>query len=150
MTENTDKVTTENLVENKKGGALQKRALMTALTNRLKIVPRGQSQSAEELIADMIVTVALTGEVQLLPRKEENKAPVMLFSPRDWYECIKWLFDRVEGKPVQAVDASIRSSIYFDGLDTMIEEDDDSRTTEMDGNDKLPSETEGMSKDAKE
>jgi len=148
MMEKKDKATTENLVEGKKGGALQKRALMTALINKLKTIPKGQSKSAEELIAEMIVDVALTGEVQLLPSKIENKAPVMLFSPRDWYECVKWLFDRVEGKPVQAVDASIRSSIFFDGLDTM--EDENDGNSKMDGNDKLPSETEGMSKDAKE
>jgi hypothetical protein len=142
--EKKDKVITENLVEGKKGGALQKRALMTALTNKLKIVPSGQSQSAEELIAEMVVDVALTGEVQLLPSKPEAKAPVMIFSPRDWYECIKWIFDRVEGKPVQAVDASIRSSIFFDGYDTMLMEDDSDRSSEMDGDDKLLSETERM------
>lgn len=148
--EKKDKVTTENLVEGKTGGALQKRALMGALTNKLKKVPAGQSQSAEELIAEMIVDVSLTGEVQLLPAKPGAKAPVMIFSPRDWYECIKWIFDRVEGKPVQAVDASIRSSIFFDGLDTMTMEDEDGRNSEMDGNDELPSETERMSKNTKE
>ena len=150
MMEKKDKVTTENLVEGKKGGALQKRALMSALKNRLKEFPKGQKQSAEELIAEMIVDVALTGEVQLLPSKPEAKAPVMIFSPRDWYECIKWIFDRVEGKPVQAVDATLKSSIFFDGLDTMTMEDKNDGSSEMDGNDKFPSETEGMSKNAKE
>ena len=145
-----DKVTTESLVEGKTGGALQRRALMGALTNKLKRIPRGQSQSAEELIAEMIVDVALTGEVQLIPSKVEAKAPVMIFSPRDWYECVKWIFDRVEGKPVQAIDASVKSSIFFDGLDTMTMEDENGRNSEMDGDDELPSETEGMSKDAKE
>jgi len=144
MMEKKDKVTTENLVEGKKGGALQKRALMTSLTEKLKRVPKGQSQSAEELIAEMIVDVALTGEVQLLPAKEEDAAPVMVFSPRDWYECIKWIFDRVEGKPVQAIDASVRSSIFFDGYDTMTTEDDSDGSSEMDGDDRIHSETEGM------
>lgn len=148
--EKSDRITTENLVEGKRGGALQKRALMNALENKLKKVPAGQSKSAEELIAEMVVDVALTGEVQLLPSAPGKPAPVMEFSPRDWYEAIRWIYDRVEGKPVQAVDASVKSSIFFDGMDTMIMEEDDGRSSEMDGDDELHSETERMSPSTEE
>jgi len=151
MTEKSDKITTESLAENNTGGALQKRALVTTLANQLKQVPDGKAESVEEIIAKMVTDVVLTGEVQLLPTRKGERAPIMVFSPKDWMETVKWIFDRVEGKPVQAVDASVKSSIFFDGLDTMImDEEQDDRNSEMVGDDELHSETERMSKNTKE
>jgi hypothetical protein len=30
------------------------------------------------------------------------------FAPKDWFEVIQWIYDRVDGKPIQAQDVNLQ------------------------------------------
>lgn len=61
----------------------------------------GKRINGKRLLADMITSCLTTGRVKF-PNDEKDS----IISIPDWIGMVKWVYERVDGKPVQAVEGT--------------------------------------------
>jgi hypothetical protein len=75
-----------------------------ALTNMLEValgktrLYNGKSVSGKKILAELVSSAVVTGKVQF---PDDNE--ISIISVKDWIEFVKWVYERVDGKPVQPV-----------------------------------------------
>lgn len=76
----------------------------TALTDMLKVAlghtyPVGDRKiSGKRILSDMVSRAVVTGRIRFPNDSEES-----VISIKDWLELVRWVYERVDGKPVQPV-----------------------------------------------
>jgi hypothetical protein len=58
----------------------------------------GKSVSGKRILADMVSNAIIIGRVQF-PEDTE----VSIISVKDWIELVKWIYERIDGKPAQPI-----------------------------------------------
>ena len=86
---------------NPKGRPPKNKALTTALEASLArtIEVDGKRVSGKRVLADLVVSFVTTGKA-FFPDETE----VSVISITDWVGMVKWIYDRVDGRPIQAVE----------------------------------------------
>jgi hypothetical protein len=76
----------------------------TALTDMLKVSLgktqdyEGKKVSGKKILAELVSKAVITARVKF-PNDESES----IISIKDWIELIKWVYERVDGKPVQPI-----------------------------------------------
>jgi len=73
--------------------------LQTALSKTVE--HDGKSISGKRLLAILVAEVATTGRVTFPGDKKPSTVGV-----KDWMEFVKWIYERIDGKPVQPVEGT--------------------------------------------
>jgi hypothetical protein len=58
----------------------------------------GKNVSGKRILADMVANAIITGRMKFSKDTEES-----IISIKDWFEMVKWTYERVDGKPVQPI-----------------------------------------------
>jgi hypothetical protein len=61
----------------------------------------GKSTSGKRILSDMVSEAVITGRVKF-PEDTE----VSIISVKDWIELVKWVYERIDGKPKQPIGGS--------------------------------------------
>ena len=88
---------------NPKGRPPKNKALTTALEASLGHVIEvdGKRVSGKRVLADLVVSFITTGKARFPGEDEES-----IISISDWAGMVKWIYDRVDGRPIQAVEGT--------------------------------------------
>ena len=88
---------------NPKGRPPKNKALTTALEASLArtIDVDGKRVSGKRVLADLVVSFVTTGKA-FFPGEEE----MSVISISDWFGMVKWIYERVDGRPVQPIEGS--------------------------------------------
>ena len=88
---------------NPKGRPPKNKALTTALEASLArtMDVDGKRVSGKRVLADLVVSFVTTGKA-FFPGEEE----MSVISISDWVGMVKWVYERVDGKPVQPIEGS--------------------------------------------
>lgn len=62
---------------------------------------KGKNVSGKRILADLVASVVVTGRLQF---PDDNE--VSIISVKDWIEFAKWVYERIDGKPVQPIGGS--------------------------------------------
>lgn len=66
----------------------------------------GRRRARKRVVARLLWDIVTTGRA-LLPVGDDGKTQVITVkSFRDWFECVKWLYERVDGPPRQEIDVT--------------------------------------------
>jgi hypothetical protein len=75
-----------------------------ALTNMLETalgktrLYNGKVISGKKILAELVSSAVVTGRVQF-----PDDTEISIISVKDWIEFVKWIYERVDGKPVQPI-----------------------------------------------
>jgi hypothetical protein len=75
-----------------------------ALTNMLEValgktrLYKDKNISGKKILAELVSSAVVTGRVQF---PDDNE--ISIISVKDWIEFVKWVYERVDGKPVQPI-----------------------------------------------
>lgn len=69
--------------------------------------------STKRLLATYLRGVVTQGQVTLVTGE------VFKFTPETWMDTIKWVTNRMDGNPVQPIDANTTTTLQFDALPTV-------------------------------
>jgi len=86
---------------NPNGRPPKNKALSTMLEAALdsKSEYNGKKTTGKAILADLVVRAATTGRLRFPSDTEDS-----IISIQDWLGLAKWVFERIDGRPVQAVE----------------------------------------------
>lgn len=69
--------------------------------------------TTKRLLAEYVRGAITKGEVKLVSNE------VLKFTPESWLDMVKWSYNRIDGNPVQPVDATTMTTLLFDAIKTV-------------------------------
>ena len=60
--------------------------------------PDGKKVSGKQIMSDMVAAAVVTGRV-----KFPNDVEDSVLSVKDWIDFVRWVYERVDGKPIQPI-----------------------------------------------
>ena len=103
---------------NPKGRPVKERAITTLLEKggSKTVDLDGKRVSGKRLLVRYVWEALLYGQVTLAPLTPDAKPEVLIFSPSDWKDLVKWLYAQVDGPP--KVEADIDHALTIKIVDS--------------------------------